>query len=843
MDTEKEKSTGWDTLEELANDAISLADNNITMENIIMKRLEQEDATDVLLNKNTIGNMAEEIIKTCKQETLPTQPDPDNETVVKKFWTLTFPTKEQVECYCLRTIDDSKIKGECTFLAGGTLDRDYYIALAHELSTRIEGHRGIVITARFDPNIKKTSMIVPLLTLWDLYRMLARLEGIEIDAMLPVTINNTPTHHSNTLIIKNKKEHKEILADIGNTILTIWPRFLEIALGPLGRYMPLEIHITIPLTEFNKYAHASTKLTDFREEGVHKHITYPGVYNKHRNQYSKTFKVELDHAPGIIPNIREKTAHIVDLIKAAQRAVNSRIIELAAAGVKLNQTKDEQVKSCKKIEYILPTELETGDYLSIKAKLKKCKELTNPMYLADRGSGEHGNLSIISHNWGGNQERKRDSLTSTLYNLIFFHWIKLKPYMIYKDVNITIKCNIFFRIKMGDKNNGIFSSQKRKTKDDFPPNSPMLTLELAIATDWIGKFQEYIEDLREEDNTKQLKEIMHRYVNRTGIEEPPRGAEPDIPFTQGQDMGIRKLPKIPREGERYMPKGIRLEWGNLQEEKQESFIGSLLAIIPSLTTGEKARIHTIRQGGDSNRTKEIQYREPHSIEQFSHIGLINNLFQYKDGRIENLPFAPLKIHLDINIAGNSIDREYIPYSIAISIRNLTIPHKGQNNIEDLVNETFPALNGARVANWCSKTHAADENGETIKAGLWYTVIHGKMAEWIFLTGKVALRNSQPLKNQICFEEYQMNLPIHCTQCQRWGDHRAYEAGLAGCSAPGYCQYCGQGTSRTLYKQHEIDCKITNEDPICSYCKRDGINYNHSSSNPQTAAPQEAWLKG
>ena len=67
MDVQQEKPTGWDTLEELANAAISLADNNITMENIIMKRLEQEDATEVLLNKNTIGNMAEEIIKTCKK--------------------------------------------------------------------------------------------------------------------------------------------------------------------------------------------------------------------------------------------------------------------------------------------------------------------------------------------------------------------------------------------------------------------------------------------------------------------------------------------------------------------------------------------------------------------------------------------------------------------------------------------------------------------------------------------------------------------------------------------------------------------------------------------------------
>ncbi len=307
MDVEQEKPTGWDTLEELANAAISLADNNITMENIIMKRLEQEDATDVLLNKNTIGNMAEEIIKTCKKESLPTQSDPGNEIVVKKFWTLSFPMEEAVECYCLRTIDDSRIKGECTFLKGGTLDRDYYTALAHELSTRIEGHRGIVITARFDPNIKKTSMAIPLLTIWDLYRMMARLEGIEIDAMLPITINNTPTYHSNTLIIKNKKEHKEVLADIGNTILTIWPRFLEIALGPLGRYMPLELHITVPTADFNKYAHASTRLTDFREEGVHKHITYPGVYNKHRSQHSKTLKTELDHAPGIIPNIREKT--------------------------------------------------------------------------------------------------------------------------------------------------------------------------------------------------------------------------------------------------------------------------------------------------------------------------------------------------------------------------------------------------------------------------------------------------------------------------------------------------------------------------------------------------------
>ena len=818
MESEPDKPSSWSILVELASSAISNAVNNLTIEANIMKRLDQEDATNLLMDKDTIQNMAKEIITICRSETLPTQTDHDNEIIVKKFWTLNYQENEIVECYCHYSTDKTKIKGECTFLKGGILDGDYYVALAHELTSTLEGHRGLVITTRHDTSIRKQNMIVPLLAIWDLYRMLARMEGIEMEQMLPTTMKNTPTHHSNSLIIKIKKEHKGILADIGNTILTIWPRYLEIALGHLGKYMPVELHINMPATEYNKYTHATTKLMDFKENGLHKHITYPGVYNKHRKPSNKALRIVLDHAPGITPNLMEKIKHIVDLIKAADRTVNTRIIELAAAGVNLNHISEEQVRIPQNWKYnvtLISKILVNGNI----PKEKHC--------LDDSRRRRHRNLTKPWKKYNYNREIYAQHT-----------WTFMIKYNNCKFYN-----TLFFRIRMEIENNVLFSSQKRKHGNEFPPGSPMLTLELMIATDWIGKFQEQIEDLSESDNEREIKEILYRYSNRMGSEPIRADSEHDTPFMPGQDMGVRNLPREPREGDRMMPKGIRLEWGNLQEEKQESFIRSLLAILPTLTNNEKARVRTVRQGGDSTRTKEIQYREPYTIEQFHHIGLINNLFQYKEGKIENLPFAPLRIHLDINIAGNSIDREYIPYSIPISIRNLTISHKGTSSIEDLVNETFPALNGARVANWYGKSYTLDENGAVIRTGLWYTVIHGKMAEWIVATGRVSLRDSQPLQNQICFEEFQMNLPVHCTQCQRWGDHRAYEAGLTGCSAPGFCQYCGQGTSRTLYKLHENECKDKNVNPICAYCKREGSEYNHSASNPTDCHISRSMIKG
>lgn len=96
MESEPDKSSSWSTLEELANSAISNAVNNLTIEANIMKRLDQEDATNLLMDKDIIQDMAKEIITTCRKETLPTQVDQDNEIIVKKFWTLNYKGNEIV---------------------------------------------------------------------------------------------------------------------------------------------------------------------------------------------------------------------------------------------------------------------------------------------------------------------------------------------------------------------------------------------------------------------------------------------------------------------------------------------------------------------------------------------------------------------------------------------------------------------------------------------------------------------------------------------------------------------------------------------------------------------------
>ena len=116
------------------------------------------------------------------------------------------------------------------------------------------------------------------------------------------------------------------------------------------------------------------------------------------------------------------------------------------------------------------------------------------------------------------------------------------------------------------------------------------------------------------------------------------------------------------------------------------------------------------------------------MEQFEHIGKIIQIFQERPACISNLPCLPLKTHFDIQIAGNSIDRDFRTYSIAISIRNITISHKNDKVINDLINIHFPALNGSRTSKWIGKPCSLDDEGNLLNKPIWYTTIHGKMAE-------------------------------------------------------------------------------------------------------------------
>ena len=322
----------WITLQSLAASAAKNKQENTLTAEIIKKRLREEDAINILQNPQVISSLTPEIIRLCRTGTLPTGEDSTNEIKAKHFSTLKFLKQEYVECYCAEK-DDGVLgaKAECSILLGGTADKEYYVALAHEINTGIPDHRGITVIARFDTEVNKNNTHIIMLTLWELYRTLAKLEDINMEQLLPVTVNGTPSFHNNCVILKSNKEHRYILGDIGNTILTIWPRYLEITLGHLGKYMPLEIHICIPRDQYNSYSHASTSLVDFLEEGIHKYITYPGVYNKHRRINYRTYKQCMENTMGIIPDAKDKSSHIVDLIKAGNKLVKNRVIALAAA--------------------------------------------------------------------------------------------------------------------------------------------------------------------------------------------------------------------------------------------------------------------------------------------------------------------------------------------------------------------------------------------------------------------------------------------------------------------------------------------------------------------------------
>ena len=804
----------WKEIHNLVTTIRESDDHNLSRMEIIKRRVKEKDISDKIMKKEMIKDLTEEIINICKSESLPTQNENSAGNSVKHFPTMEFQKIREIKCYCTKE-GVHNAKPECSILKGGAKDMEYYNALAHEIGTGTPEHRGITLTARFDVNINKKSMLIPLMTIWDLYRILAKIEGIEMEHILPISINNSPSYHNNSLIIRCKKEHRDIMSDVGNTILTIWPQYLEIVLGRMGKFMPLELHISVPKEDYNKYSHASTSLMDFQDYCIHKYITYPGIYYEHRKINARGLRMKLEMSPGITPNILGKVELISDLIKAGNRAVKARVVALAGEGIQLTGETEDQVKKS--------TKLRTNSN-----KLKLCKNLENTtnIIICKNLSRKSKKVYKAFTNSGNGGSRKPVNLAQNT---------DIKPGVTSSTDNthyLTILL-FFFRIKMYSMDNSPFTTPKRKDNEMFPMGSPHTTVEITITREYIKSFQEYRQNISEEDSNMELTEILDRISNGIGTSKPE-----DTPFRMGnpfqnyQSKVTRKLRSEPKDGDRYMTRGIRLEWTNIAEHKQEAYIGSILEVIQTLAEdGERARLRMVRQGCDSNRTKEIQFKEPSSMGQFLHIGKILQVFYDKPEYIANLPYPPVRTHLDIAIAGNSVDREHEAYGIVITIRNPTVSTKSANAITKLVNDTFPALNGARLGKWIGKTYLFDENRNIVRMGAWQTTIHGKMAEWILATGRTALTNENPLKNQICFEEFSDEIPVYCTQCRSWGNHKALEAGLAGCSAPGICIYCNEGTSRYLYKQHVTECENRTNGPSCTFCKKDGKDYKHSPESP------------
>ena len=272
------------------------------------------------------------VVNLCLESTLPTFTDLSSETIAKKFLTLSFPPRQEVDCYC----NAGKDLGhpECTVLRGGNKDKLFYISLAHKTS-ELSGKRSLNLFFRFDPSVDKPTMAIVAIQFWDLLRILAKLENIPQERVLPFIPDTLPIYHIIPLCISLNPDVIHIIADIINTIMTIWPSYLHLTLSSLGRYTPLEVHATLPGSTHSKYWHSSTLLTDFNEDGVHNYITYQGVFNRHRKPSSRDLNSIFDLNPPLNPNLRDATPAIVNLIRTSSSIIQGRVVQLASEGGKL----------------------------------------------------------------------------------------------------------------------------------------------------------------------------------------------------------------------------------------------------------------------------------------------------------------------------------------------------------------------------------------------------------------------------------------------------------------------------------------------------------------------------
>ena len=245
------------------------------------------------------------------------------------------------------------------------------------------------------------------------------------------------------------------------------------------------------------------------------------------------------------------------------------------------------------------------------------------------------------------------------------------------------------------------------------PNTSLQEADLQLATELSLTFVNRLSNKPKETAKHELAEILDRYNSRTGLPQayliPYLLANPFSPLHTSYKLS---LPTQPREYGRWMPRAVRIIWSNLPEQRQDSYTSALSPILNSIPhTGLSAINRIFRHGCDSQFIKELQFEEPSLLGQFEHIGKILKLLHAPTITITNLAYAPHKIQLNVPAAGNTMDREYKPHSIAISIRNSTIHWKHLNQLMHLIGSEFPTLLGSVTAPWIGKPYILGANGE------------------------------------------------------------------------------------------------------------------------------------
>ena len=172
-----------------------------------------------------------------------------------------------------------------------------------------------------------------------------------------------------------------------------------------------------------------------------------------------------------------------------------------------------------------------------------------------------------------------------------------------------------------------------------------------------------------------------------------------------------------------------MEWGNLTEEWQESFFTALIHLLQGLIpTEHRASFRSIRHGCNAEKCKELHFLEPGKIEQFDHICCSLHMFQTLPPTLRNLSYAPIKFHLNHTAAGNLVDKDFLPYSICISIRNAMVTWRQKTAMYTLLGKLTPTLLGAVVSPLIGKSYVLGEDRRAQRNSTWLLRVHGKVPE-------------------------------------------------------------------------------------------------------------------
>ena len=322
------EALSWDKLTVLSKQimddpTISIQEKEERITNIV-----KAQSIDTLISED---KSRDAIIKTYQdprmQNYLPNNPEKEG-TRALLFATATFPSLNNVSCYCVDIALNGTRKPKCDILLGGKRDMEYYLSLAHHFTS--EGYPSSILLMKFDTNCPKVCMPIAMLHVWNFTKLLLKAEGMEeVRTLIPETL---PTTHIFALGIEARTSTQMRINNVLNTTLLIWRGVLEIIVPDLHNCIPLEVHAVTPAATKGEYHHGTTSLASF-DKGIASTFQYNPINNSHPNLQAKHVKIYADMVQATAPYLKEKAELLSSLLLRAKDLNLKRIQKLSELGI------------------------------------------------------------------------------------------------------------------------------------------------------------------------------------------------------------------------------------------------------------------------------------------------------------------------------------------------------------------------------------------------------------------------------------------------------------------------------------------------------------------------------